>query len=195
MIPPLATPQGPKALVIGEATDADAASLLSPREREMRELDQYLQVCQMRFASVGADTQHAGELREPAKVCVVNARVRTDAPSNNEALATRVATLLDDEWLVDEFFGKPTVAILVTGGAQDFKMMPRVQRVFREGLVKAAQVTARAISEHRPLRCRALPFAHPRAQRNSLTVGRTRPHARRRAVFARCVALHRAACR
>jgi hypothetical protein len=123
--------QGPAA---GGKSDAGDTLPFSPREQEAKKLDPFLKVCQMRFASVGADTQQVGELREPAKVCVLDARVETPV------LAKRVATLLDDEWLVDELFGKPTVAILVTGGAQDFKMLPRVQRVFREGLVKAAQV-------------------------------------------------------
>lgn len=100
-------------------------------------LAERLRVCQMRFASVhSSETQQAGDLREPAKVAIVNFRgpVPDDLPG-------RIATLLDKEWLVDELFGKPTVAIIVTGGAQAFKMLPRVERVFREGLVKAARAT------------------------------------------------------
>jgi hypothetical protein len=120
--------------VDGQASDA--AQVLLPRQLAASKLGHHLRVCQMRFASVGADTQQAGELREPAKVCVLKAFEKDQTPD----LANRVAMLLDDEWLVDELFGKPTVAILVTGGAQDFKMLPRVKRVFREGLVKAAQV-------------------------------------------------------
>lgn len=92
-------------------------------------------MCQMRFASVDS-AQESGELREPAKVAIVNAR----DPVPND-LTDRIAKLLDDEWLVDELFGKPTVAIIVTGGAQNFEMLPRVERVFREGLVKAARMT------------------------------------------------------
>lgn len=94
-----------------------------------------LRVCQLRFASVSS-SQQGGELREPAKVAIVDTR----EPSPG-GLADRVAVLLDDEWQVDELFGKPTVAILVAGGAQAFKLRPRVDRVFREGLVKAARMT------------------------------------------------------
>ena len=163
MVPPLTLLRGGESADIGKAADADANALLSPRQQEAKQYDPLLRVCQMRFASVGGGTQQVGELREPAKVCVIDASKQTDE------LAKRVATLLDDEWLVDELFGKPTVAILVTGGAQDFKMLPRVQRVFREGLVKAAQVRRR----RRPMRPHTLPPALSPARPDRLTAGLT----------------------
>ncbi|KAJ1631045.1 hypothetical protein T492DRAFT_870595 [Pavlovales sp. CCMP2436] len=108
-------------------------------------LEHRLRVCQMRFASVNASGgQKVGELRDPAKVCVVDVRKPVPAAAGlcpTTELPDRLATLFDDEWLVDELFGNPTVAIMVTGGAQNFKMLPRVERVFRDGLVKAAQMT------------------------------------------------------
>jgi hypothetical protein len=109
-------------------------------DSDASKLEERIKVCQMRFASHNANTEQVGELREPAKLAVVDIResVRDPMP---DGMPERIATLFDDEWLVDELFGKPTVAIIVTGGAQDFKMLPRVERVFREGLVKAAQMT------------------------------------------------------
>jgi hypothetical protein len=57
------------------------------------------------------------------------------------SLAKEVAQrLVDDRWYKGVI--KPQVAILVTGGAQNFRMPnPRVEHAFREGLVRAAELT------------------------------------------------------
>lgn len=116
--------------------DKPQASLVGAGTAGQVALDEHLRVCEMRFASVHSGSQQSGELREPAKVAIL--KISERSPSG---LAARVAALLDDEFLVDEQFGKPTVVIMVAGGAQAFRMLPRVDRIFREGLAKAARAT------------------------------------------------------
>jgi hypothetical protein len=122
--------------IAGKPGEPDGPAKGLERSPRGSSLDARLRTCQMRFAAVHQDRENVGELREPARVAVVDVR-----PPLPDALPARLATLFDDEWMIDELFGKPTVAIIVTGGAQNFEMLPRVERVFREGLVKAAQMT------------------------------------------------------
>lgn len=49
--------------------------------------------------------------------------------------------LMKDHWDME----LPNLLISVTGGAQNFTMKPRLKEVFRQGLVKAAESTRKAI--------------------------------------------------
>lgn len=49
--------------------------------------------------------------------------------------------LMKDHWEME----LPNLLISVTGGAQNFTMKPRLKEVFRQGLVKAAESTRKAI--------------------------------------------------
>jgi len=48
---------------------------------------------------------------------------------------------MKDHWEME----LPNLLISVTGGAQNFTMKPRLKEVFRQGLVKAAESTRKAI--------------------------------------------------
>jgi hypothetical protein len=105
------------------------------RAVDSHSVDSRVQVCDLRFAALRA----SGEMRDPSRVAVVDVADAGDA--TRAAVANRIAELFDHEWQLDEKFGRPTVVITVAGGAQNFKMPPRLDRVCREGLVRASQIT------------------------------------------------------
>lgn len=102
------------------------------------EIDVGVRVCDLRFSAL----RLGGELREPAKVAVVDVPPGGADAKVVKAAARRLAQLFDNEWQIDEQYGQPTLCIMVVGGAQAFSMPPRVERCFRDGLVRAALTTS-----------------------------------------------------
>lgn len=113
-------------------TEGDGSTVAAPADDGG--VDSRIDVCKIRFPANVVKSN--SEVREAALAARIDVR-----GADVDCVAKRLAVLLDEDWQVDELFGKPTVLISVVGGAQDFQMSGRLQRVFHEGLVKAAQTT------------------------------------------------------
>jgi len=102
--------------------DQLSATPVTEHATEEASLGDRISWCELRFAGVNLTSYN---FRRPAKFARVDAR----DTSTHKRLAHRLALMIDDDWQVDEQYGRPTVVISVVGSQDDFKLAPRVQRL------------------------------------------------------------------